>query len=203
MSERFLFDQEFDRAGRTVARGTVESFSEDDLEAARAQAYAEGQQAAEQAAQASIDASISAVLSDIASQLRDTQASTLSMIETQRREAVEVAVAIGERLAEQLLSAHPRAELEAMITECVTRMADEPRLVIRASEPVVEQLRDRMDAIAQATGFEGHLVLIHEDSMGDQDCRVEWADGGASRDHAATEAEVDAAVASYLASTEG
>ena len=58
--------------------------------------------------------------------------------------------------------------------------------------------RDRLDEIARARGFEGRLVVLAEPDIAPGDCRIEWADGGLSRDRAKTEAVIAEAVDRYV-----
>jgi len=52
--------------------------------------------------------------------------------------------------------------------------------------------------LALAWGVE-RLVLLAEPDLAPGDCRIEWADGGLSREKARTEAAIGEAVAGYLA----
>ena len=52
-----------------------------------------------------------------------------------------------------------------------------------------KKIRERLDAMTRARGFEGRLVVIAEPDVAIGDCRIEWADGGLARDRAETEAD--------------
>lgn len=203
MSERFLFEQEFDASGRVRASARNEVFDADELSAARAQAFAEGQEAGERAAQQSIEASAVTALGILTEDLRQLHANFTSAMSNQNKAAVGIAGTVGRLLAGRLMKDQPESEIEAMIADCLSRLNEEPRLVIRTSGPMAETLRERLDEIAGQVGFQGHLVLLPDDTLGDQDCLVEWADGGVSRDQAALEAEVDSAIQTFLASQPG
>ena len=47
-------------------------------------------------------------------------------------------------------------------------------------------------------GFDGRLVVLAEPGLKAGDCRIEWADGGMTRDRDATEAAIGEAVARYV-----
>lgn len=72
-------------------------------------------------------------------------------------------------------------EIEAVVAECLERAQDEPRLVVRVSEQMLEPVKTRIDALVKAEGFEGKIVFLATDELNDSDVRVEWADGGAER----------------------
>ena len=52
--------------------------------------------------------------------------------------------------------------------------------------------------LAEARGYAGRLVLLPEPGLAPDDCRIEWADGGITRERAAIEARINEAVARYL-----
>lgn len=199
MSERFLFDQEFDANGRALPRARAETFDEDDLAAARAQAYADGEQAGMAAAASGVEANAAQVLERIAEGLQGTAQDFTSFSEDWRRDTVDVAVSIGRKLAAKLIAEQPMAEIEAMVLDCVGQLREEPRLVIRVSGAVSDAIRDRIDHIATRTGFEGHLVVLPDETMTDQDCRIEWAQGGIERSVEDTEAAIHRAVDAFMA----
>lgn len=199
MAEKFLFDHDFDTGGSVLRkRQKSEVYEAADLDAARAEAMAEGEQRGRQLAGQEVEASASATLGMIASGIDECRMA-LGDIETrQAKEAARVGIAIGKRLAETLITRFPEREIESLVTSCLKELRDEPRLVVRTSETVADNLRDRIDQMATGAGFAGRVVLLPDDTMGPQDARVEWADGGASRDHAATEAAIAEAVDRFL-----
>jgi flagellar assembly protein FliH len=74
-----------------------------------------------------------------------------------------------------------------------------PHVVVRVAEGVYESTHQRLEEIARMHGFDGRLVVLAEPGMALGDCRIEWADGGLSRDRASTEAAIGEAVARYVA----
>jgi flagellar assembly protein FliH len=63
--------------------------------------------------------------------------------------------------------------------------------------------REKLEAIARAAGFEGRLVVLAEPGIALDDYHIEWADGGAHRDSAATETAIADAVARYVSARRG
>ena len=114
-------------------------------------------------------------------------------------EAVEVAVAVGRKLAPALIAREPLAEIEALATECFKQLVTTPHVVVRVNDALHATARGRLEEIARLRGFEGRLVVIAEPDVAPGDCRVEWADGGLNRDSAATEAAITEAVGRYVA----
>ena len=114
-------------------------------------------------------------------------------------EAVEVAVAVGRKLAPALLAKEPLAEIEALASECFRQIVSAPHVVVRINDALYAETRERLEEILRSSGFEGRLVLLAEPEIAPGDCRIEWADGGVSRDSGATEAAISEAVNKYIA----
>jgi flagellar assembly protein FliH len=127
-------------------------------------------------------------------------AKTLDAIEARlEAEAVEVAAAVGRKLANELITREPMAEIAALATECFKQLVTTPHVVVRINDALHESTRERIDEIARHRGFEGRLVVLAEPEIALGDCRVEWADGGLIRDQAATDAIIAELVGRYIA----
>ena len=113
-------------------------------------------------------------------------------------EAVEVAVAVGRKLAPALVAREPFAEIAALASECFRQLVAAPHVVVRVNDALYAATRDKLDDILRASGFEGRLVVLAEPEIAPGDCRIEWADGGVNRDSAAAEAAIAEAVQRYV-----
>jgi flagellar assembly protein FliH len=118
-------------------------------------------------------------------------------------EAVEVAVAVAEKLAGELLRREPFAEVAALAADCFRHLVGAPHVVVRVSSDLYEEARTHLEEIARASGFEGRVAVLAEPGLGQGDCRIEWADGGAARDGAAIRAAIADAVERYLSARHG
>jgi flagellar assembly protein FliH len=118
-------------------------------------------------------------------------------------EAVEVAFAVARKLAPELIAAEPLSEVAALAATCFRQLIAAPHVVVRIAEGTYESAHQRLEEIARMHGFEGRLVVLAEPGMALGDCRIEWADGGLSRDRAASEAAIGEAVARYVAARRG
>lgn len=119
------------------------------------------------------------------------------------REAVELAVALAQKLAGAALRRAPLAEIEAAAAECFAETRATPHVVVRVSTDMVEEVQDRLTTIASEKGFAGRLIVLGEPEISTGDCRFEWADGGIVRDAAVIEAAVTHAVNRYLHTLSG
>jgi flagellar assembly protein FliH len=103
-------------------------------------------------------------------------------------EAVEVAVATGRKLSEALIAREPFAEVEALAKGCFRELVNTPHVVVRVNDALYEDAQSKLAGIARETGFDGRLLVLAEPDIAVGDCRIEWADGGMTRDRAATDA---------------
>lgn len=202
---KFLFDQPFDGSKPRTdvpmfrSKAPPPKFNLEEMDAAKAQAFAEGEQAGRAAAEAEHHAAIEHSLGAIEARMAQL-AENLNQSEARARsEAVTLAAAIARKLAAQLMAREPLREIEALVLRCMDDMRDEPRLVLRAADPVIRLLDERIDTLVAQSGFGGKVMLVPDNSLAATDCRVDWADGSAERNQAQIEQDVDQAVQRYLA----
>lgn len=201
---KFLFDVPFDGSRPKVERNYAPKapppkFSAEELEAAKAAAFAEGEAAGRAAAYGEHQQNLETAFRVIAQQLRAIAVGQQHAQVAASAEATELAVAIARKLAGRLIERQPLDQVEALVLRCMDEMRDEPRLVIRAAEPVVQLLDAKIDQLVAQSGFGGKVALVPDETMALTDCRINWADGSAERRQAALEQEVDQAVERYLA----
>ena len=118
-------------------------------------------------------------------------------------ESVEVAFAVARKLAPELIAMEPFKEVATLAASCFRQLVAAPHVVVRVAEAIYESTHQRLEEIARMHGFDGRLVVLAEPGMALGDCRIEWADGGLSRDRAGTEAVIGEAVARYVAARRG
>ena len=180
-------------------------YSEIDIEAARAEAFEQGATLGEQKARDAAHEAMVAVLDQVARELPGLAAKLGKIGENARKEAAVLAFKIASKFAGALIEREPIVEVEAMIADALSQLGEQgnvPRIVVRVAEDLVDPLGEHVDGLAAQVGFGGQIVLLADTALSGSNCRVEWADGGAERDLAALEDEIEAAVLRY-ASTHG
>ena len=193
---KYMFDEDF-ATGEKPTMTVVEA--ERRRADAEAQAHRKGFAAGQSQAQGEAAQRAAAALTRIADGLERLDRA-LTGIETRlETEAVEVAVAVAAKLAPQLIAREPFAEISALATECFHHLVTTPHIVVRIGADIYETAKDRLEEIARARGFEGRLMVTPDAAMAPGDCRIEWADGGVTRDHAATLSTIDDVVGRYVA----
>lgn len=201
---KFLFDMPFDGTKPRVERSYAPKppppkFSAEEIESAKVAAYAEGEAAGRSEAYGEHQRNLEHALEAISAQLSAIAAGEERARVAARAEAVELAALIARKLAGRLIERQPLIQIETLVLRVMDDMRDEPRLVIRAAETVVQQLDPRLDQLVAQSGFGGKVTLVPDETLPPTDCRIDWADGSAERRQHKLEEEVDHAVERYVA----
>ncbi|MBM3555264.1 MAG: hypothetical protein FJX47_06895 [Alphaproteobacteria bacterium] len=175
------------------------TFSEEEVLAARGQAFHEGMTKGQEEMAASIDALAAQSLDALAQGMAQIQAGRDETLKQVKADAARLAFAIGRKLARNLVEREPVAEIEALIASALGDIGEEPRVVLRVPEALVEALSAKVAGLAAKAGFQGQVMLMGDASLGPADCRIEWGDGGAARSQQDLEAQVEAAIERFAA----
>jgi flagellar assembly protein FliH len=117
-------------------------------------------------------------------------------------EALRIALGAARRLAGGLLEREPPEEIERLFARCLEEVRDAPRLTVHLSPAVEPQLAPKLAKIAEERGYEGRLSVKADPAVPDTDVAIDWGKGGAARTQEEIDAEIEKAVADYLASDE-
>lgn len=194
---KYRFDQAFDGGAKSRFDEELDRVRAD-AERIRNDAYNQGLEEGRRQALSEIENATKTLLGEIEQAAHGLFSQRAQLEASLKQEMVQLAYAISSKLAPALLRAHPMAEVEALIEDCLATMIKEPRLVVRVAEPLVDAVNERLEDMKQATGFPGDIVLVGEPSFGMQDCRVEWPDGGTERRHEMTVAQIENAVQRFV-----
>lgn len=198
---KFLFDTDFDDEGVATHPRRVEepapppppaepepppppTFSEAELQAARDQAFAAGRTAGTREAEAATGRKLAAAVQAAASGLQALEQQMRREAEERHREAIRVAMTVAARVLPEMAARNGMAEVEGLFRECMGFLLEEPRVTVRVADALAEAARERLEAVAGTSGFEGRLLVLGDAAMAVGDCRVEWAEGGAERNFA-------------------
>ncbi len=209
---KFLFDTSFDLEEAPAPRvlpplreapapepvPAAPSFGEADLAQARQDGFAEGQAQAAAAARASIEQSAADALAALAARLPALAGQVEEGLAANARLMIETALAGLRRIMPELSRRGGLAEIEGLLEQTVTGLREESRIVVRLNEQLLDALRDRLERVAQTSGFEGRFVLLADEEIPVGDCRIEWAEGGVERMTSRVWDDIDAAVTRAL-----
>lgn len=202
-NEKFLFETSFDReqlSNAAKAKAAEEAaaaeppaptFSEEELAAAKQAAFADGSAAGKAEAEAGIARQTAQQLTALAEKLETVSAALDGKVSESHQQTLLAAMTVVRKLFPRTNSLNGLSEVQAVVEECLERLRDEPRMVIRASEDQIDILKSQLDASIKRSGFSGKLVFLADDRLSPGDVRVEWADGGAERDQKALWQEID------------
>jgi flagellar assembly protein FliH len=197
---KFLFDMDFSAPDKARERPATAAEIAQKVASAEARAYRDGYEAAQREAKVESDRRGALALEEIGIAIKGI-ASRFSGIETRMEtEAVDVAVAVARKLCSELVSREPLGEIIALVSDCFSHLVSTPHLVVRINDALYEAAREKIERLAQQSGFEGRLVILAEPEIATGDCRIEWADGGVVLERATIEAKINELVGRYIAS---
>lgn len=200
---KFLFDTEFESdidAGNASDRENAkpQTFSVEELELAKQEAFAAGAVAGREEAERQTARLLADALATVSTGLDRILAEADAQHAARQRVAIAAVTEIARRLLPSLCKREALSEIEALVGECLARLTDEPRLVIRVNDQLLDPMRQRLDGLAGATGFAGRIILLADSSLQPTDARVEWADGGAERNVQSVWHEIEGAIQRFV-----
>ena len=175
------------------------TYSAEELAAARTEGFSEGHQAGFAESAASLENAAVQALNDIAAQLSSMAPMCQAGLDGCRRDSIAIAQAVARRTVDQLAQETALQMIEGVLGELLTRVIDEPRVVIRVHDDLLDSLQQRMPVVNEKSGFPGSVILLGEPELALPDCRIEWADGGAEYSHEAVMAEIDTLIERHRA----
>src|SRR6202048_2903019 len=188
---KFLFDMDFGAPDKTRERPATPSEIAQKIAAAEARAYRDGYDAAQREAKAESDRRTALALEEIGIAVKGI-ATRFSGIETRMEtEAVDVAVAVARKLCSELISGEPLAEIMGLVSDCFSHLVSTPHLVVRINDSLYEAAREKIERLAQQSGFEGRLVILAEPQIATGDCRIEWGGCGVVPERGARDSTIN------------
>ncbi len=200
VATKFMFDTIFEPVSDTghATSASARIFSQAEFETAKENAFAEGRAGGFTEAAAATERLTAETLGSIAARLQALAEETAAHEAERSRGAISIAGVALAKVLPALARRHGFAEIESLVTDCLSRLSEEPRLVVRVHDDNLDPLRHAIDRIAAGSDFAGRVVLLADSALAATDARVEWADGGVERDVQRITAEIDAIVAKFL-----
>jgi flagellar assembly protein FliH len=192
---KFLFEEDFASGERpTITLVEAERRRADAESVAYRKGFADGQVQAQGEAAERIAAAM-AVIADGLARIERALAGIEARLET---EAVDVAVAVGNKLATELIAREPFAEIGALAADCFRQLVATPHVAVRIGPDIYDEAKHKLEEIAALEGFQGRLTVLADASLSPGDCRIEWAEGGVDRDRTAALSAIDEMVTRYV-----
>lgn len=174
------------------------TFSEEELQLARDQAFEAGRAAGIQEAESMTERLLAMAEQSMADSLFRIQNEQAAANDQMMRDAVLVAVGVLKKLQPEMVKHHGLDEVEGLLHECLSHLDGEIKVTVRAHPEMIGMVQERAEQVAQAVAFEGKLVYAADPRIAFGDCRAEWGEGGAERDLSRSWAEIEAVLARAL-----
>jgi flagellar assembly protein FliH len=195
--QKFAFDTVFDDAG-AVAFAPVRakrSYTPDEVEQIRRDAFSEGERSAVAMAQAATAAALGQIAGDAQAAL----AALTRVAHDHRVNSAELSLAAARTIADAALDRFPQAPVAAAMVELAREIEAQPRLIVRVAPDLVEAVQAELEAAAQAIGFAGQIIARAEPGMPAAAFHLDWGEGRAAFDPEAAAARVAEALDAALA----
>lgn len=203
-AQKFMFETRFDEAEkrkRPDARHAPKPvvMSEEQVGALREESFAAGRAQGAEEARAQAESLAAGALTRIEARLGEAAPQMAAVIDAVKRDAVAAAMAALRKLVPRLSKQDGLADIEQVVASCLATVLEEPRVVVRVNDSMLDLVKDRIADVAAKAGYDGKVVLVVDDNLGPGDCRVEWADGGAERDTGWVWKQIDGVVERFFA----
>ncbi|MCH8236576.1 MAG: hypothetical protein IIC06_00225, partial [Proteobacteria bacterium] len=210
---KFLFDNSFDvveepeeeteeENEEAEPEEVVPSFSEEELNAAKEEAFAAGKEEGVQEASATTEREILGSLSALGGRFGEVfkaqDEANASILES----AIAIAASIARKVFPYLNERHGLGEIERMVVTTMERILEEPRIIVYLNPQLVDPFTERLSTLTAQASYKGEVQVVAGEDIPSGDCRVVWSGGGAKRDTAELWREIDEIVERNLAGAE-
>ena len=194
--QKFAFDTVFDTLGKAHApQRPQETFSAEEVEAARKEGVAEG----ERKALASVAALQARALQQIASHVGQALPTLAAVAHEHRLGSAELALACGQAIASEALQRFPHAPIAAAMEGLAREIEAAPRLTVACAPDLAEGLQEVLEETARSIGFPGAILVRANPAAGPAAFTLDFGDGSAAFDPSAAAQRVAQALAAALA----
>lgn len=194
---RFAFDTEFDAGGGVAfqAPRPKTSFTPEEVEEIRAQAYAEGERNGLQ----SVNAIQARAMAEVAAACRQALPKLSEVAQNHRIGSATLALACGKAIADAALAKFPEAPIQAAMDSLSREIESAPRLVVSVAPDMVAYIQEKLGNMVGAVGFPGALQVRGEPLYGAYAFTLDFGDGQAAFDPETATQRVTEALEAALA----
>lgn len=191
----FSFDTVFEGDVAAEPRRVKRSFTPDEVEAIRAEAYAEGQ--ASSVARA--EAAAATALGEVAQAAQAALSTLAEIAHGHRSGSAQLALAAARKIADAALERFPEAPAQAALDAMAREIEATPKLIVFASPDDPAKLEAALNEAASRAGLTGQIVLKAEPGRARAAFVFDWGEGRAAFDPEAAAQRVAAALEAALA----
>lgn len=176
---KFAFDTVFDdRGGSYTPPKVKKNFTIEEVEAAKAQAFAEG----ERSAVARAEQEAAHALGEVAQAVQQAFSSLTHVAHEHREGSAMLALACARKIADAALTHFPEAPIVAALEALAREVEAQPRIFVRVSPELEERTQQALENVATQIGFQGQIVARADGAMAPAAFTFDWGDGRAAFD---------------------
>lgn len=193
----FSFDTVFDDDGAVTYAPPRQKrlFTAEEVEAAKAQARAEGEQSAAVLA----EQAVAAALRQVADAARLGLTALAEAAHAHRAGSAQLCLAAARKIADSALAQYPEAPVAAALEALMREVEASPRLMVRVAPDQVARVQAALDRTAESLGFTGRIEARAEPGTPPAAFVLDWGDGRAAFDPEAAAMRIQAALDEALA----
>jgi flagellar assembly protein FliH len=169
------------------------TFSEAELEIARAEAFAAGRQAGDAAAAAARELDRVAALERIAAGLASAGQDAVAAVEAAVEGAAALLLQMICRTLPTLSAAHGEREVQAVVRSLLPALAREPRATIRVNPAHLDAVSAEIEEFSPDAA--ARIAILPAAAMAPGDAAIHWEAGSAKREAAAIQTAIEEALA--------
>ncbi len=177
------------------------TISEEDLDVARQIALKQGIQQGKAEVMIGIEREISLSLDAIALKLESLMQVHKEWAEAINKDTLKLAHAIMKKLAPRLTINGGVSEIERTITHAFEFMNNQPQVTVQVPQHLKIPLQEKIDLISSRSNFNGQVILLANNELAGDDCRIIWDSGEMERSMATTWDQIDKIVDRVVAET--
>jgi len=191
---RFTFDTVFE-GGRVITPVKPQrSFTHEEVEAVRAEAFASG----ERSAVAEAERQSAAALTQVGGLVRQALGALSAAVHEHRGGAAELALTAARKVADAALDRFPHAPVEAAVQALSREVDAAPRLVVRCASADPARLEADLARAAEVAGYPGQVTVKIEPGPPSAAFVLDWGDGRAAFDPSTAAARIETALQAAL-----
>lgn len=194
--KRFAFDTVFDdRGGMSAPLRVKKNFTLEELDIAKAEAFAEG----ERSAVARAEREAAAALAQVAHAVNEAFSTLTAVAHEHREGSAMLALACGRAIADAALDQFPEAPTQAALVALAREVEASPKLTVRVAPHLVERTQAALETTAHAIGYPGQILARADAHFPPAAFLLDWGDGRAAFNPADAAARVTKALESAIA----
>ncbi|MBY0356239.1 MAG: hypothetical protein K2Q12_11010 [Rickettsiales bacterium] len=112
-------------------------------------------------------------------QLQQAQTLYASQLEERKKNVSTLALAVAKHVCHTALKYYPATLFDSLVARCMPILLRQPRLIIIVHPELLEIIEETMRQMRLESGYEGHIEVRANHTLGLHDAKLHWEDGHA------------------------